>query len=83
MVKAEALNDVLTNFNDLRAGYFLVELELPFDKVSEVIFYEAILEHDEAALSFFVLKINFIEDFPVFEHEVLADVFLECRSQIN
>ncbi len=83
VVVTKGFDDVLADFGGFDGWNFLVEFELFFYKVSEVGFDEVVLEHDETALAFFVLKVNFVHDFPVFEHEVLADVFFERRGQVD
>ena len=83
VVITEGLYDVLADYGGFGGWNFLVEFELFFDKVSEVGFDEVVLKHDETALAFFVLKVNFVHDFPVFKHKVLADVFFEWGGQID
>ncbi len=83
VVVTEGLDDVLADFGGFGGWNFLVEFKLFFYEVSEVGFDEVVLEHDETTLAFFVLKVNFVHDFPVFEHKILADVFFEWRGQVD
>lgn len=70
-------------FRDLSCGDFLVEFKLFFHEISEIAFYEIVLEHNESALSLFVLEVDFVHDFPVFEHKILSDVLFEGRGQVD